>query len=495
MQSLNANVTNQNVNLNNRSECLFFVDGPGGSGKTYLYNYLIKVCKNKNRKISCSAWVGVAATLLENGGTCHSVFKLPVPCDNGSKCNISPASDYGKMIKEIDMFIVDEISMMNRYAFEAIDAMLRDVCDTEIPFGGKVMVFGGDFRQTLPIVKHGSVDDIINQCVVSSNLWLKCKRLGLSKNMRAHPGETGFAEFLLSVGSNSIEKCQAEPFSECIPLPQRCIINPTENEQNGLDTLINKIFPPGCSQELVQTSVILTPTNKSSLTINDKILDQMPGELVQCFSADEAILEDNGDPNLYPIDFLNSITTGGLPPHILNLKLGCIIMLLKNLDIKSGLTNGTRLVIKKIYSNLIEAEILCGAYAGNIHFIPKVFFQPSDADLPFNLKRYQFPFRLAYSMTINKSQGQTFSSVGIFLDRSCFSHGQLYVALSRGRSFESLSILAYPDHNQGHFENAFFTKNVVHQRVLDLCKSPNPVKLISLPEPEMNSVIEQLESQ
>ena len=55
----------------------------------------------------------------------------------------------------------------------------------------------------------------------------------------------------------------------------------------------------------------------------------MPGELVQCFSADEAILEDNGDPNLYPIDFLNSITTGGLPPHILNLKLGCIIMLLK----------------------------------------------------------------------------------------------------------------------------------------------------------------------
>ena len=119
--------------------------------------------------------------------------------------------------------------------------------------------------------------------------------------MGAHPGETGFAEFLLSVGSNSIEKYQAEPFSECIPLPQRCVINPTENEQNGLDTLINKIFPSGCSQELVQTSVILTPTNKISLTINDKILDQMPGELVQCFSADQAILEDNGDPNLYPI--------------------------------------------------------------------------------------------------------------------------------------------------------------------------------------------------
>ena len=470
LHSLNESIKNKFNQNPKEIESLFFVDGPGGSGKTYLYNYLIKVCKSKNIQISCSAWVGVAATLLENGGTCHSVFKLPVPCIDGSKCNVAPSSDYGLHIRNINIVIVDEISMMNRYAFDAIDKMLRDVCKNELLFGGKIMVFGGDFRQTLPIVKHGSIDDIVNQCVVTSKLWPSCKRFELSKNMRAKSDAQSFSNFLLQVGSNKIEQCKIEPYVDCIQIPSQCIIE-KQKEENQLDLLITKIFPKSAMQEQIQKSVILTPTNKSSLMINDKILNQMSGELVQCFSSDEAILEENTDPNMYPIDFLNSITTGGLPPHTLNLKIGCIVMLLKNLDIKSGLTNGTRLVVRKILNNLIVAEILSGAYVGNIHFIPKVFFQPSDADLPFTLKRYQFPFRLAYSMTINKSQGQTFSSVGIFLDKSCFSHGQLYVALSRGRSFDNISILIFPQRNQGYIDDKYYTRNIVYQRVLDLCKS------------------------
>ena len=109
-------------------------------------------------------------------------------------------------------------------------------------------------------------------------------------------------------------------------------------------------------------------------------------------------------------------------------------------------------------------------HKGSVHFVTKMFFQPSDLDLPFTLKWFQFRIRLAYSMTINKSQGQTFNKVCVYLNRACFSHGQLYVAFSRGRSFDGLKIALKSDTNQGKHNNKWHTQNVVFQSVLDHCK-------------------------
>ena len=149
--------------------------------------------------------------------------------------------------------------------------------------------------------------------------------------------------------------------------------------------MIKTIFPLGICQKEIQNRVILTPTNKSSLEINEEILKTIPGETFQSFSVDAAISDEN--ENMYPVEFFNSLNSGGIPPHILNLKKGCIIMLLKNLDIQAGLSNGTRLILKQAHSNILETEILSGVHAGNRYFIPKVFFQPSDVELPFTLKR------------------------------------------------------------------------------------------------------------
>ncbi|XP_065679979.1 ATP-dependent DNA helicase PIF1-like [Hydra vulgaris] len=113
-------------------------------------------------------------------------------------------------------------------------------------------------------------------------------------------------------------------------------------------------------------------------------------------------------------------------------------MLLRNLDLKGGLCNGTRLMVRALHNSYIDGEVLTGVSAGNRVFVPRVQLAPSDANLPFTLKRRQFPVRLAYSMTINKSQGQTFEKVGVYLKKPCFLHGQLYVACSRTRSFNSL---------------------------------------------------------
>ena len=101
----------------------------------------------------------------------------------------------------------------------------------------------------------------------------------------------------------------------------------------------------------------------------------------------------------------------------------------------SGLCNGTRLIVKELHDNLIVTETMT---IKQTVLIPRIRLAPSDINLPFVLERRQFPVRLAYSMTINKAQSQTFDKVGIYLPAPVFSHDQLYVALSRAKSFRDI---------------------------------------------------------
>ena len=116
--------------------------------------------------------------------------------------------------------------------------------------------------------------------------------------------------------------------------------------------------------------------------------------------------------------------------------------------------------------SVVDAEILAGIAVGNRVLIPRIVLTPSDTGLPFQLRRRQFPLRLSYAMTINKAQGQTFDKVGILLRRPCFSHGQLYVAFSRARSFDDIKIKVIQSERQGCVRNKTFTKNVVFPQVL-----------------------------
>ena len=276
--------------------------------------------------------------------------------------------------------------------------------------------------------------------------------------MRLLPGQDQFNNFLLQLGSNRLPTKQEQPFQHCIQIPDQIV------EQGSL---IDLIFLDGLPEDQIASRVILTPRNDTSLTINQQILQRQVGDVTTYFAADHAEVPDNPDEaNNYPQEFLHTLTPSGMPPHTLELKVGCIVSLLRNLDPTNGLCNGTRLFVWHLYRNSIRAEVIGGSHAGNLVLIPKIMLRPSDVHLPFQLCRIQLPVRLAYSMTINKAQGQTFQKVGLELPNPVFAHGQLYVALSRAITEEGVRVKLYQTEEQGVHNGMAFTQNVINPEII-----------------------------
>jgi hypothetical protein len=376
-----------------------------------------------------------------------------VPIVETSTSSIRPSSKEAEVIRKAEVFIWDEAPMAPSYALKAVDILLRDIMNSNIPFGGKVMVLGGDFRQVLPVIRFANRSQLIAASLKSSDLWPYFKVTRLHQNMRAGPGEEEFSEWLLKLGNGELPSNSDEE----IELPRYCISD---------GNLVNEIFGQQISIENVSVlcnRAILCPKNDDSLMVNEEVLQRLPGPEKVYTSVDEVECEDGEDTSNYPTEFLNSLTPSGMPPHKLNVKIGAIVMLLRNLDVNQGLCNGTRLIIRRLQNHTIDCEVATGSNKGKRVLIPRITLVPSDGFLPFKLRRRQFPVRLSFAMTINKSQGQTFDRLGLLLSQPVFSHGQLYVAFSRVRSLTSIKVQVIKENQTGEINR---TKNVVFKEVL-----------------------------
>ncbi len=269
---------------------------------------------------------GIAALLLPGGRTAHSCFKIPLDIHEDSICAVKHGSDLASLLQVTRLIVWDEAPMVHRHAFEAVDRMLKDIMKAVDP--------------SLEHKPSANDPDAIEQ--------------------------EQFAKWLLEVGEGRISTINGLE-SGVIRLPNDIVLPSQE-----INDLISFIYPNlstySNSKYLVERA-ILTPKNVDVYAINTIIMNQFPGEAIEYFSAD-TIEEQTNSEHQYPMEFLNSLTIGGLPPHKLSLKIGSPIILLRNINPSDGLCNGTRLVCRSFQRNVIEAEIITGKYVLLFHVLP-----------------------------------------------------------------------------------------------------------------------------
>ncbi|KAK9676401.1 hypothetical protein RND81_11G074600 [Saponaria officinalis] len=284
---------------------VFFLYGFGGTGKTFIWRTLCAAIRSLGEIVLPVTSSEIASLLLPGGQTAHSRFHIPLNINENSTCEIRPGTELAALLKKTKLIIWDEAPMVNRYCFEALDKSLRDVLrspdipDMDIPFGGKVVVFGGDFHQILPVIPKGSRQDIVYATINSSYLWNFCQVLRLTKNMRLRVNSTSnnlneireLSDWILKVGDDVLGWPNDGEAS--IEIPDDILIKEATNPvaaivENTYPLLLEHLW----DEKYFQDRAILAPTHEIVEMINDYILNSIPGEEKVYLSVDSICRSD-----------------------------------------------------------------------------------------------------------------------------------------------------------------------------------------------------------
>lgn len=382
----------------------FFLTGKAGTGKSTFLKYIIE---NINKNFVVLAPTGISAVNV-NGVTINSFFQFPlrplIPNDDEITL-FNENSEKRKIIKALDTLIIDEISMVRADIIDAIDYSLRmNGGNPDLPFGGKQVVFVGDIFQLEPVLVEAE-KKIYNEFYDSAFFYNAI----VFKNIE-----------LLTI---ELRKVYRQVEIEFIELLDK--VRTKEITQLDLNILNNRVFT---NAELIakQFAITLTTTNNLAENVNRYKLNNI-----------------KNNEYIFIAETSNNFETSKYPAELeLSLKIGAQVIFIKN-DIEKRWVNGT---IGVVY-DLSEYEIKIQLNDGSIHLVEKRVWE--NVRFQYNPITYkvekevigtftQYPLKLAWAITIHKSQGLTFDNVVIDFGDGTFSSGQAYVALSRVKSFEGL---------------------------------------------------------
>lgn len=411
--SLTAGQANA-YNLAVNTEENLCITGNAGVGKTFTVNLIIEELRKKygHSGVGVFASTGIAATHIE-GTTYHSGLCMTPGSKPRTVATKMTSEKMWPRINSLKVIIIDEVSMMAAGEVDRMDESLRLVFKKHLPFGGKRVIFVGDFLQLPPIEQKGK--------------------------------ETGMAFFAQAWKEGKVKTAmltevlrQSDPqFSNLLNLIRQGM---------WINELMAPVVKSRMNLELPDDCTRLYATNKLVDSENRIRLSELEGELFSFVAKDKNPTKWNGEEDTEYWD-KNSIA-----PKKLEIKVGAFVMITKN-DHDASVVNGDVGTIIKVEVN--ENDPAASAIAmkvqrtGQVYFVPQVTFgdmSDDDDDISESIYREQFAIRLAYAITIHKSQGMTLDKLVVDIG-NCFADGQMYVALSRVKSLEGLYI--YDFHKNG----------------------------------------------
>ncbi len=415
-----------------------FITGHAGTGKSYILNML----KSKFKKLVVTSTTGIAAVNVK-GQTIHSWAGVGIcryPVDTVVK-NILNKPTVRNQILKCEMLALDEISMLNIKTFEYIDKVLRLVRDEDTPFGGIQVIFFGDFFQLPPVEKE---TEELHYCF-ESPIWkeLNLKNIMLTENHRQN--EENFIQALSNMRINSLTR---------------------EDEEllNSRDTVKSVVRGVIKSTDKKEADILhIFSTNEEADNYNQMMFNRLNSPVVEFLAQDEVLRgKDFVSENLTEREetILEIFNKNCRAEKLIKLKLGAKVMLLINSDFKTGLINGSCGTIIAINEDSITVEFENGA-------IKEI--EPEKFEYYYNDKvmaqRHQYPLRLAWAITIHKSQGMTLENLYVDCKR-IFERGQAYVAMSRVKTLSGL-----------YLENFSKERVLADEKVVEFYKNLNTEKM------------------
>jgi ATP-dependent DNA helicase PIF1 len=386
-----------------------------GTGKSAWVHSMVNQLRARHQSSICVAASALAATALPHGRTAHAAFNIPVPCHEDTYLIWSDADK--KRIRRASIIFWDEISMVSIHLTNALNRSLQRLMKNEAYFGGKCIVFLGDFRQLAPVESTGCTASRLS--VTQADWFDLSVKIEFTFNFRASR-DMAYAALLESIGDGIINEIE-------VPASRRML---------DIEEMIDQVYVDGITN-YTNKNMILAMTLDQCADINEKCMLRVPGDAKLAVASDD--LRSCTSPDLYPPEYIASLNFGGVPPAQLTFKKHARYMIIKNYN-PPDVCNGVLCELLSWSKFNVQVRLLSGPGVGRIIMIPRCNFSINEAKsgLPFSFARWQFPLIPAYAVTIHKSQGQTLNVVGLLIEADAFAHGIIYVALSRVSSWSNV---------------------------------------------------------